>query len=63
MISLRKDLRGIFSIPDAREDIGLWYSAEEIDGGEHLRTCNKTGEVTARLRDGRTAVLYSIDLD
>lgn len=63
MISLRKDLRGIFSIPDAREDIGLWYSEQEIEGGEHLRTCNETGDVTVGLKDGRTAVLYSIDLD
>lgn len=63
MISMREDLRGHFCIPDAREDVGLWYSEQELEGAEHLSSCDTTGNVTARLADGRIAVLYSADLD
>lgn len=63
MISMREDLRGRYCIPDAREGVDVWYSEQELERGEHLSTCDTTGNVTARLVDGRIAVLYSIDLD
>lgn len=47
--------------PDALSD--THYSKEELEGAEYV-SCNlNTGDVTFKLKDGRTAVILSIDTE
>ncbi len=61
MIAMRKDLaRDGLSIPDTRKN--QYYSAQELEGGRIIDNW-PDGEVVVRLRNGKIAHLYSIDLD
>jgi hypothetical protein len=61
-IQIRADLiEEDLNIPDVLED--RYYSPEEIAAATVVSQCDTTGDVTARLADGKIAVLYSIDLD
>jgi hypothetical protein len=61
-ITIREDLKeqGL-AIPDV--DTERWYSQEDLENCKVESVCEVTGNVTAKLADGSTAKLYSIDLD
>ena len=60
-ISIREDLieEGL-DIPDVHK--GRYYSPEDIEGAELIK-CNSSGIVKIKLKSGKKATVYSIDLD
>ena len=47
-------------IPDAVSDV--YYTVQELEGAEEISFNDVTGDTAVRLKDGRIAVLLSIDL-